>query len=183
VNETCPTPTNESGAQPCACCKVFLEVVILLTRIAFGLFLLLAGYGKIHGGVGNFYWGTGDFAKFGGFLKLKPHWLPEFFASPYGHAVPFLEFGVGAALILGLLGRLSAFGAALMIGSFTIALYGAGALNMGPLPSVHPNFVYITLALLLAATGPGRISLDKLIGWRCCCKCCGKKKDQVQAVK
>jgi len=127
-----------------------LSLAILLNRCSLGLYLLLAGVAKVRGGVSEFYES--------GFVPMKPPWLPEWFASPYGHAVPFLEILVGGLLILGWLGRLMPLAAFLMITSFTIALAGIGQFFNGPGP-FSVNVILITLALLLIATGPGRISL------------------------
>lgn len=132
----------------------FTQCVIALNRVLLGLYLLLAGYSKISGGIGQFYQTA--------FLGLKPAWLPEWFASPYGHAVPVLELLVGLMLVVGFRGRIAAWLAALMIGSFTIALASAGKLS-GPGP-FHTNFLIITLALWLAVSGPGPLSIDRV--WR-----------------
>jgi uncharacterized membrane protein YphA (DoxX/SURF4 family) len=128
-----------------------LSFTLLLGRASLGLYLLLAGVGKIRGGVEEFYKN--------GFLPLKPPWLPEWFASPYGHAVPFMEVLVGAMLILGWVGRLWALFAVLAITSFTIAVYEAGMFFKGAGP-FHVNVILIALALILVAAGPGRISVD-----------------------
>jgi uncharacterized membrane protein YphA (DoxX/SURF4 family) len=133
---------------------------VLLNRIALGLYLVLAGAGKVQTGVGNFYKNS--------FQALKPEWLSDWFAQPYGYALPFLEILVGGLLILGILGRFAAFAAFLMITSFTIALSQAGETfwdskffsTPGPF---HPNVIFITLALLLLVLGPGRFQLGGLI--------------------
>jgi uncharacterized membrane protein YphA (DoxX/SURF4 family) len=135
--------------------KGLLDLVVLLNRVALGLYFLLAGAHKISGGVGNFY--------HKGFLPLKPTWLPTWFAAPYGHLVPFAEVTAGTLLILGLMGRLGAALACLLLTSFTIALAGAHLFFTGPGP-FHTNVVFLTLALLLAVTGPGSLSADAI--WR-----------------
>ena len=135
--------------------KGLQDLVVLLNRVALGLFFLLAGAHKIGGGVGNFYQK--------GFLPLKPAWLPTWFAAPYGHLVPFAEITVGTLLILGLMGRLGAALACLLLISFTIALAGAHLFFAGPGP-FHTNVVFLTLALLLAVMGPGSLSADAI--WR-----------------
>ncbi len=135
--------------------KTLRDLALLANRLSLGLFFLLAGWQKVTNGVGAFYEKV--------FLPLKPAWLPDWFAVPYGHAVPFAEVGVGVLLILGLLGRWAAGIAALMLLSFTVALAVAGHFfaNAGPF---HTNVVFITLAVLLAVLGPGDLSVDRL--WR-----------------
>ena len=137
-----------------ACCGGLLDAVLLLNRLALGLYFLLAGVGKLRMGVGQFY------EK--GFLKLKPAWLPDAVASPYGHALPFLECALGGLLVLGLLGRWAAGLMALLLLSFTVALWQAGMFFGGPGP-FHDNVPFLTLAMLLAVTGPGRFSVDGLL--------------------
>lgn len=132
----------------------FLGVALLLNRLSLGLLFLLAGWAKLKMGPAKFYQEA--------FLMLRPAWLPEPLASPYGHALPFLEFLVGAMLMVGLLSRITAGAMALMLLSFTIALAAAGMFFQGGAP-FHTNVIYITLAVLLAATGPGAYSLDHLI--------------------
>jgi uncharacterized membrane protein YphA (DoxX/SURF4 family) len=130
------------------------HVTLLLNRLAIGLIFLLAGAHKIGMGVRTFYEQ--------GFLALKPAWLPTLLAAPYGYALPFLEVAVGTLLIIGAFGRVVAGVATLMLISFTIALYAAGKFfpESGPF---HTNVVFITITLLLAATGPGPFSLDTVI--------------------
>lgn len=135
--------------------KSLMDLVLLLNRLALGMYVLLAGVHKItqEGGVAQFYRVT--------FLGMKPAWLPVWFAAPYGYALPFLEITVGALLALGALGRWPAGVMSLMIASFTIALYEKGQFYSGPGP-YHVNVVFFTLALLLTMTGHGAISLDAL---------------------
>jgi uncharacterized membrane protein YphA (DoxX/SURF4 family) len=135
--------------------KDLLDLVVLLNRVALGLFFLLAGAHKISDGVGNFYHKV--------FLGLKPGWLPTWFAAPYGHLIPFAEVTVGVLLILGLMGRLGAALACLLLTSFTIALAAAHLFFTGSGP-FHTNVIFLTLALLLAVLGPGSLSADAI--WR-----------------
>lgn len=132
-----------------------VAVALLLNRLSLGVFFLLAGIGKLRMGPAVFYREA--------FVKLRPSWLPESLASPYGHALPFLEFAVGALLVLGLLTRLTAGVVALMLASFTIALWVAGMFFAPGGAPFHTNVVFLTLAILLATTGPGRYSLDYLL--------------------
>jgi putative oxidoreductase len=135
-------------------------VMLAVNRALLGALLLLAGIGKFEKGVGVFY----DTV----YKGLVPSWLPNWFASPYGYAVPFLEVLVGGVLILGLFGRISALVAAFLIGSFTIALATHSAsgnvFSLGGQSPIHANYFFVALALLLACAGPGCCTLDQL--WR-----------------
>ncbi len=148
MNESPMQTTRKAG---CGCA---LDTALLLNRLALGAFFLLAGLGKLRMGVGKFY--------SEGFTGLRPAWLPEAFAWPFGHALPFIEFAVGGLLVIGLLGRLTAATIALLLLSFCIALHQAGMLFQGPGP-FNVDIILLTLSVLLAATGPGRFSVD---GWR-----------------
>jgi len=129
-----------------------LNLVLFLNRCCLGLYFLLAGIAKLRLGVGAFYKGS--------FSSLRPVWLPDWFALPYGHALPFVEVLVGAALVLGLYGRAAAALAALALASFTIALYENGAFIPKSGGPFHYNVIFLTLALLLAVMGPGSLSVD-----------------------
>lgn len=133
--------------------KSLMDLVLLLNRLAVGMYFLLAGVAKVRTGVAEFYRE--------GFLKMKPDWLPVWFAAPYGYALPFLETVVGALLVLGVLGRWPAGVMSLMLASFMVAQYEKGLFFSGPGP-YHTNVVFLTLALLLIMTGHGAISLDAL---------------------
>ena len=97
--------------------QTLVDVGLLLLRVSIGLYLLLAGVGKVQGelkGFGSFYRGP--------FKSMQPEWLPNALAAPYGYVLPWAEVIVGALLILGLFGSIAAALAGLMILSFTIAL-------------------------------------------------------------
>jgi len=162
ANASCAPATSS-----CTCRALLLDLAALCSRLSLGLLLCIVGWHKIQGGIDNFYEKN--------FLSLKPTWLPDFFAWPYGHAVPFLEVGLGTLLILGLLTRFAGLASALIIGSFTLALWNADKLApQGPqAPPFNLNFIYISLALLIAATGSGRLGLDTFC--RSCCCCCKPK--------
>ncbi|XAL99368.1 DoxX family protein [Phycisphaeraceae bacterium D3-23] len=142
---------------------------LLLTRIALGLYLLLAGWGKLMGEFSN---GFGSFYA-GGFTKMSPDWLPLWFGKPYGYALPWLEVLVGAMLILGLLTRFFSAGGFLMLASFTAVkvisadhITGIGENEQGVFT---PNYIMTVVYFLLIFTGAGALSLDRLFF--------GKRKD------
>lgn len=137
--------------------SLILTLVLALNRISFGLFLLGAGLMKWQTGITHFY--RKDF------LGLKPDWLPEAVAKPYGYALPSLEIIVGGLITLGLFTRTATALAGLLVASFTIACISkAGTLRATFAEPFHHNYILITLTLLLIVIGPGRLSVD---GVRC----------------
>ncbi|MEM8737534.1 MAG: DoxX family protein [Planctomycetota bacterium] len=143
--------------------KALIDLALLLTRVAIGVYLALAGVGKVRGelnqGVGHFY--RGDFK------GLQPGWLPDALAAPYGYALPWAEVVVGALLVLGLFSTVMAALTALMVLSFTIALamkFGPSAQPGGSGGPFSANYITTAAAFLLACVGPGRLSIDHL--WR-----------------
>jgi thiosulfate dehydrogenase [quinone] large subunit len=74
------------------------SVTGLLLRLPLGLLFFFAGLNKFLGGYGNFVrWIVSDMG--------EKTWLPDAMLYPYGYALPFLELGLGALLILGLFTR------------------------------------------------------------------------------
>lgn len=139
------------------------DLSLLLMRIALGLYLLLAGVGKVQGELNN---GVGSFYN-GPFKGLQPSWLPDVLAAPYGYALPWLEVLIGAMLIFGFLGHLAALAGLLMLVSFTIVLAMAngsitaqGADAPGP---YHGNYIQVAGYLLLTLMGCGRWALDSVV--------------------
>ena len=141
----------------------FVDVALLLCRLALGLYFLLAGWFKV---LGEFREGFGSFYRGPGYQGLEPDFLPELMSKPYGYALPWAELVFGLLLVVGLLSRISAGAIALMMLSFLIAqLYAdfGGNLRPGPGP-FNTNFILLALAVLLVATGPGRLALDAALG-------------------
>ena len=140
-------------------------LALLLTRVAVGGYFAAAGVHKLsvelNEGLGTFYSTS--------FKGLQPAWLPDGLAAPYGYALPWLEVVVGVMLVLGLFGRLAAALIGLMIASFTVAL----ALKMGwraqgadASGAFSSNYIQIAVCFLLTCTGPGSLSLDRLLRGR-----------------
>ncbi|MDB5300993.1 MAG: hypothetical protein JWO87_2656 [Phycisphaerales bacterium] len=120
---------------------------LLLARLPMGLFFLLLGVQKLHGGVDKFV----GYAQ--GYL---PHWMPPDLGVRYLQLVPYFEVAVGLMLMLGLLTRLAGLIGALMVLSFTIAVTGVRDLQL----PFHPNLIYLGVLLTLFFVGPGKLSVD-----------------------
>ena len=125
------------------------SLVLLLNRVALGLYFLLAGLDKIRGGVTNFVEGI--------YAETTPAWLPAWFATPYGYGLPYVEVIVGAALILGWFSRLAACLMWLILSSIIIAI----GVRHPDMP-FHPNAIYLVVAFTLMLMGPGGLSMDAL---------------------
>ena len=144
--------------------QTLVDVGLLLLRVSIGLYLLLAGIGKVRGEFNN---GFGSFYR-GNFSKMQPAWLPDAFAAPYGYALPWAEVIVGALLILGLFGSIAAAITGLMILSFTIALaFQFNSITAQPAEAkggaFSANYIQVAACFLLTFVGPGAISLDRVI--------------------
>ena len=144
--------------------QTLVDIGFLLLRVSIGLYLLLAGIGKVRGEFNN---GFGSFYR-GSFKSMQPEWLPNALAAPYGYALPWAEVVVGALLILGLFGSIAAALTGLMILSFTIALaLKFGSITAQPADArggaFSANYIQIAACFLLTFVGPGAISLDRVI--------------------
>ena len=131
-----------------------VSFVILLNRLALGLYFTLAGMHKINGGVDQFV--NGPYAKF------IPTWVPSWLATPVGYGLPFVEISAGVTMMTGLFTAIVAIVMVVTLLGFTTALILADKFFSLPGP-MHPNVLLTTIALLIAAIGPGHFSLD---AWR-----------------
>jgi uncharacterized membrane protein YphA (DoxX/SURF4 family) len=134
------------------------HVLLLVIRLTLGWYLMLAGWEKVQA---EFSGGLGTFYQSDGFVRRNPPWLPGLVGTAYGYLLPWAELTFGALVMAGLFGRIAAAGAAVIFTSIGVALLGAGDL----LPR-HHIMVFLPVALLLAANGPGRYSLDAIVGKR-----------------
>ncbi len=142
--------------------NVMTALALLLCRVSLGLLFFFAGYRKIVPGEGETV--IGKIGKFVNDNVVPNAPLPEMLAKIYGYSLPFVELIAGALLVVGLWGRVAAMLIALMLLSFMIA-FGIGWWpEQGGV--FDKNVVFFTLALLLAATGMGKLSIDALF----CCK-------------
>ncbi|MFJ9415478.1 DoxX family protein [Streptomyces sp. NPDC101227] len=147
-----PTPSADASAQPLASAG---DCGLFLVRITFGL--LMAGHGaqKLFGMFG----GGGLSETAGGFSRLGYH--PGKVYAVIGGASEFLG-GLGLAL-----GLLTPLAAAALIGVMINAMvtvtaaHGLWAISGG----TEYNVCIAVVALAIAATGPGRLSLDRPFRW------------------
>jgi len=138
--------------------RVMLDIVMLINRVGLGLYFLLAGVAKHQGGVDTFITEK--------FNPMRPQWLPENMAQPYGYALPILEIVFGAALILGLFGRVAAVILLAMLASFLVAMMETHGYPTGVAPDTvpfHANYLFSAIALSVIVLGPGRVSIDGLL--------------------
>lgn len=129
-------------------------------RVTLGLYMGLAGLGKVQGELNN---GIGSFYS-GAFKGLQPDWLPNFFAAPYGYALPWLELAVGGLLVLGLFTRYVAIAGLVMLISFTAALaIKNGSIAAGGPGPFNGNYIQCAAYLYFALVGAGAWALDAMI--------------------
>jgi putative oxidoreductase len=125
--------------------STFSDLALLLIRVVAGLAFTLHGWGKIQNPFG---------------------WMgPDAFAPGVFQGLAALsEFGGGLAWILGLLTPLASLGIASTMAvafSFHAIVRGDPFVSMTGGPSFELATVYLCIALLLLAVGPGRVSLDR----------------------
>lgn len=128
--------------------RAAVDLALLFARVPLGAFFLIAGLGKVQGGVGNFVRSASG---------MVPTYLPTAIGRGYLYAVPWAEIVVGVCLILGLFTRFTGLIVSLMLISFTIAATGLRAAGGGPF---HTNVVFLGIALCIMLLGPGRMSVD-----------------------
>ena len=135
---------------------LWLDAIVLLNRLSLGWYVMNAGWEKVGrelaGGPGTFHEGNS--------FQGRSAILPEFLAVPLGYSWPWLELFCGLLMIIGLFGRTTAAITAWLLLSIGIALLFSGDEF---LPR-HYLMAFVPQALLLCFLGPGRYSVDRLIG-------------------
>lgn len=122
-------------------------VAPLVARVTLGVLFVSTGWGKVH-----------DLDKVAGFFAELG--IP----APYPNAVmvSFLELVGGALLLVGLASRLMALP---LIASMSVAILTAQRDQIGGLPDLFGlvEWTYLALLLWVAASGPGKVSLDHVL--------------------
>lgn len=127
--------------------SVFVDFTLVLLRVVGGAAFMLHGWGKIQNPFG---------------------WMgPDAFApGPLQALAALAEFGGGLAWILGLLTPLASLAIACTMAVavyFHAVLRGDPFVSSGGGGSYELALVYLCIALLLLAVGPGRLSLDRTL--------------------
>jgi len=125
---------------------------LLLLRVVVGLAFIGHGTQKLFGWFGG-YGPQGT----GGFFASQGYRAGVLMAVAAGLA----EAGGGALLALGFLTPL----AGTLIAIVMINAIGSVTFKRGFMLGSELEIVYLTIAVSLAATGPGRFSLDRALGW------------------
>jgi putative oxidoreductase len=125
---------------------------ILLLRLVVGVAFVGHGTQKLFGWFGG-YGPQGT----GGFFASKGYRAPVLMAVAAGLA----EAGGGTLLALGFATPL----AATMLAIVMINAIGSVTFKKAFMFGSELEFIYLTIAVSLAAIGPGRFSIDRAIGW------------------
>ncbi len=139
---------------------LWTDAALLMNRLSLGLMFLLAGVRKlIPTDEGQTV--MQKLSGFAGFVASQAP-LPEMLGRGYGYALPFVEVIAGGMLVIGIAGRVAAGLVTLMLLSFMMAM----GLSLWPAegPPFGKELILFTLAVLLTVTGPGRMSLDAVVG-------------------
>lgn len=122
-------------------------VALLLGRLSVGLLFVSTGWGKVH-----------DIPKVVGFFTSLHIPAPEFHA----YLVSYSELLCGSALVIGLLSRLATVP---LIVSMIVALLTAKASDIHGLFDLvgADEFTYLCMLIVIAAVGPGSLSLDTFV--------------------
>ena len=126
------------------------EAAYALLRVAFGMVFLVAGFGKLMGGVGNI---AGQQAQqFAGIL-------PEFFVIAFFYVLPFIELITGVLIVSGLFNI-----QALIISGLLLIALIFGTLIKGDFPTAAHNVFYALVnSALLWFADYNRYSLGQLL--------------------
>ncbi|AXC13406.1 Membrane protein, distant similarity to thiosulfate:quinone oxidoreductase DoxD [Acidisarcina polymorpha] len=123
----------------------------LVLRLVLGVIMVAHGYTKIIP-KGALYSFTQNVAHLG-----MPMWL--------GYVAAFTEFFGGMLLILGLLTRLAALGAAIDMGVAIVKVHLHGGLTgHGNAPGFEYPLALFAIALMVVFTGGGLLAIDQAIG-------------------
>ena len=127
--------------------STFEDIALLALRFVGGLAFMLHGWGKIQ----------------------KPFtWMgPDSFAPPVFQALAAIsEFGGGLAWVLGLLTPLASLG---IVSTMTVAVWFHAISRGDPFvskaggPAFEIAALYLCIALVFIAVGPGKLSLDRAV--------------------
>ena len=127
-----------------------VDVALLLVRLVVGLAFMHHGYGKIQNPL---TWMGAD-SDYPGFLQALAA-ISEFFG--------------GAALALGFLTRIAAFG---IVCTMSVAVHlhlfkmGDPFVSSSGGGSYEHSLLFLVIGILFLFAGPGRFSLDQIIFWR-----------------
>jgi putative oxidoreductase len=126
--------------------SAFASTALLLLRLVTGVAFMLHGWGKIQNPFG---------------------WMPPESGIPgiFQALAALSEFGGGLAWILGLLTPLASLGLVITMAvaaSFHAFMRGDPFVSQGG-PSYELAAVYLCIALVLMAAGPGRFALDRFV--------------------
>ncbi len=135
----------------------WIDISLMLGRATLGVYMLMAGWKhmELNGG------GISGFVK-GPFMAMKPEWLPDSIAQPYGYILPILQLVCGLGMILGLFSRLCAGIITIILISISIAVISKNGITDERTGLIPHSIVFAAMSMILAVVGSGRLALDPL---------------------
>jgi thiosulfate dehydrogenase (quinone) large subunit len=124
------------------------SVAYTLLRVTLGVLLLFSGVGKILEGPGEFVAGFVE--------RFEETWLPGSLVALVGHGLPFIEIGIGALLVVGLVTVPALVAAGVLLVVFTF-----GTTVIEDHEATGRNLLYALIAFVLIwFSGHDRFGLD-----------------------
>ena len=124
------------------------SIGLLLLRVMGGAGIAMHGYQKLFGG------NIDQFAK----MAVEPLGFPV--PLVFAYMAGLAEFLGGIFIAVGLLTRLASIP---LLFTMCVAVFMVHVKNGDPVARMEPALVYLTVAATLLLTGPGAISLDRII--------------------
>lgn len=129
--------------------------IAFILRLAIGVLFFTAGLNK-------FMADGGASSVSSGIIKgFQDVWLPQFLVAPYAYVLPYVEFVLGLALILGIFSRYAAMLSALL---FLSLAFGKMVTQEWSVVSNNLFYVFLACVTVWFVSVNDKFSVDRLMG-------------------